>query len=51
MSNLQKALKGPMAIISGIVIRVLLPAIFAIPIIVYIYTIDRYFIKVMGKLD
>jgi len=51
MSNLQKVLKGPMAIITGIVIRVLLPAIFAIPIVIYIYTIDRYFIKVMGKLD
>lgn len=51
MSNLQKVLKGPMAIITGIVIRVLLPAIFAIPIVIYIYTVDRYFIKVMGKLD
>ena len=48
---IQKILKGPMALITGFFIRALLPAIFALPIIIYLYTIDRYFIKVMGKLD
>jgi NTE family protein len=48
---IQKLLKGPMSLISGFFIRGLLPAIFAIPIIIYVHTIDRYFIKVMGKLN
>jgi len=48
---IQKILKGPMSLITGFFIRALLPAIFAIPIVIYVYTIDRYFIKVMGKLD
>ena len=50
-SLIQKVLKGPMSLISDLVVRVVLPAIFAIPVIVYVYTVDRYFIKVMGKLD
>jgi len=51
MRYLQKLLKGPMSLISTTLIRVLLPAVFAIPIVIYVYTIDRYFIRVMGKLD
>lgn len=50
-SKIQKLLKSPMSLIIGFFIRALLPAIFAIPIVIYVYTIDRYFIKVMGKLD
>ena len=50
-SKIQKLLKGPMSLIIGIFIRALLPTVFAIPIVIYVYTIDRYFIKVMGKLD
>lgn len=48
---IQKVLKGPMSLITGLVLRVLLPAVFAIPVILYVHTIDRYFIKVMGKLQ
>jgi len=40
-----------MSLISGLVVRIVLPAIFAIPVILYVLTVDRYFIKVMGKLD
>jgi len=40
-----------MSLISNLVVRVVLPATFAIPIVVYVYTVDRYFIKVMGKLE
>lgn len=50
-SKIQKLLKSPMALISGIFIRALLPVVFSIPIIIYLYTIDRYFIRQMGKLD
>jgi NTE family protein len=51
MKILQKVLKGPMSFITGILTRAILPIIFAIPIIIYIYTIDQYFIKHMGRLD
>ena len=50
-SRIQKLLKSPMSLINGFFIRALLPVVFALPIIIYIYTIDRYFIKQMGKLD
>ena len=49
--RIQKLLKGPMALITGIVIRALLPVIIAIPVVIYVFTIDRYFINTMGKLD
>jgi len=48
---IQNVLKSPMSLISGLVLRVVLPAIFAIPVSLYVHTVDRYFIKVMGKLD
>lgn len=51
MSRIQKVLKAPLSLIVGACIRVALPIIFALPIIIYIVTIDRYFIKVLGKLD
>lgn len=50
-SKIQKIMKAPLSFIVGTCIRVALPIIFALPIIIYIATIDRYFIKVMGKLD
>jgi len=50
-SKIQKLLKSPMSLITGFFVRALLPVIFSIPIIVYLYTIDRYFISQMGKLD
>lgn len=50
-SLIQKILKGPMSLIIGLVVRIVLPAIFAVPILIYVYTVDRYFIKVMGKLE
>jgi len=43
-------LKGPMSLITTLALRVVLPAVFALPVILYVHTIDRYFIKVMGKL-
>jgi len=48
---IQQVLKGPMSLITGLVLRVVLPAVFAIPVILYVHTIDRYFVKVMGKLE
>lgn len=50
-SRIQKLLKSPMSLITGFFVRALLPVVFSIPIIIYVYTIDRYFIKQMGKLD
>lgn len=47
---LQKALKGPMAVISALVLRVVLPPLAAIPVLLYLL-VDRYYIRVMGKLD
>lgn len=46
-----KILKGPMSLITGLVVRIALPVLFAIPIFIYLHSVDRYFIKVMGKLD
>ena len=45
------ALKGPLALIRGFFVRLLLPPIAALPVIVYLYTIDRYFVRVLGKLE
>ncbi len=50
-SRIQKLLKSPMSLISGFFVRALLPVVFSIPIIIYLYTVDRYFIKQMGRLD
>ena len=50
-SKIQTVLKAPLSFITSLVLKVILPAIFAIPVIIYVHTIDRYFIKVMGKLD
>ena len=49
--KIQKILKAPMAVISGLIMKIIGPAILALPVVIYIYTIDRYFIRVMGKLD
>ncbi|HRQ05148.1 MAG TPA: hypothetical protein PK580_04210, partial [Nitrosomonas halophila] len=46
---LHRILKGPLALITVLAIRIVLPAVFAIPVIIYLHTIDKYFIKVMGK--
>jgi NTE family protein len=48
--SIRKAIKSPMSLVIGTFTRVLLPAIFALPIIVYIYTIDWFFVKKIGKL-
>jgi NTE family protein len=42
-------LKSPMKFITGLFIRIILPVIFTIPINIYLYTVDRYFIKKIGK--
>lgn len=44
-----KVLKSPMRLITDLFIRIILPAVFAIPINIYLYTVDKYFIKIMGK--
>lgn len=44
-------LKAPMWLITNLFTRIILPAIFALPIIIYLYTVDRYFVKKMGKLE
>jgi len=48
--RIKKLIKSPMAFVTGTFTRVLLPVVFALPIIVYIYTIDRFFVKNIGKL-
>jgi len=51
LTNVHSVLKAPMFVITSLFVRLILPAIFALPVIIYLYTIDRYFIKVMGKLE
>jgi len=46
----RKILKGPMAIVKLLLIRAVLPAIFSLPVAVYVFTIDWYFIRRMGRL-
>jgi NTE family protein len=48
--RVKKLIKSPMSLITGALTRVLLPAIFALPIILYIYTIDWFFVNKIGKL-
>jgi NTE family protein len=48
--RIRKLIKSPMALVTGIFTRVLLPVIFALPIIVYIHTVDRFFVNNIGKL-
>lgn len=47
--RIRKLLRSPMALIVGTIIRVILPVVFAIPILVYLYTIDLYFVRVLAK--
>jgi len=49
-SWIQTILKGPMSLISALVVRIVLPPIFAVPVLLYLL-VDRYFIRVMGRLD
>jgi len=41
--------KGPMWLVTNLFTRLVLPVVFAIPLNIYLHTVDRYFIKVMGK--
>lgn len=50
ITTIRKLIKSPLSFIISALTRFLLPAIFAIPIIIYIHTIDRYFIRVMGRI-
>jgi len=50
-SLIQKVLKAPMLLVRDLVLRIVLPAIFAIPVWLYVHTVGRYFVRVMGKLD
>lgn len=49
-SWIQTILKGPMAVISAVVVRIVLPPIVAIPVLLYLL-VDRYYVRVMGRLD
>ena len=51
ISHIQKVLKAPLSFISSLILKIIIPAFFALPVYLYVHTIDRYFIKVMGKLD
>lgn len=42
-------LRAPMKLITGLFVRIIFPVIFAIPINIYLYTVDRYFIKRMSS--
>lgn len=47
---IRKLIKSPVSFVVGLAIRIILPAIFALPILLYLYTIDKFFIKSIGKL-
>ncbi len=48
--RLRKVIKSPMSFVIGTMVRLVLPVVFAIPIIIYVLTIDKYFVRVLGKL-
>jgi len=48
--RIRNVIKSPMSLLTGAFTRLILPAIFALPIILYIYTIDWFFVKKTGKL-
>ena len=48
--RIRNLIKSPMALITGALTRVLLPAVFALPIMLYLYTIDWFFVNKIGKL-
>ena len=43
---LRRIIKGPAKLITGLFTRFILPFLGAIPILIYVYTIDRYYIKI-----
>lgn len=46
----RKAVKFPMTVISGIVTRIALPILGFIPVNLYLYTIDKFFVDHIGKI-
>ncbi len=48
--RIRNLIKSPMTFVTIAFTRVLLPVIFALPIIVYVYTVDRFFVNNIGKL-
>ena len=48
--RLRKLIKSPMSIITGAIVRLVLPFIVALPVILYLVTIDRFFVNRIGKL-
>jgi predicted acylesterase/phospholipase RssA len=47
--RLRNLIKSPMSLITGTLIRVLLPFLIAIPVMLYLATIDRFFVNRIGK--
>ena len=48
--RIKKLIKSPMTFVTIVFTRMLLPVVFALPIIVYIYTVDCFFVNSIGKL-
>ena len=47
--RIRKLIKSPMALITGIIVRGILPFIIAIPVKLYLVTIDSFFVNRIGK--
>ncbi|RKZ96348.1 MAG: hypothetical protein DRQ43_04410, partial [Gammaproteobacteria bacterium] len=43
---LRQIIKGPAMFITGLFTRFILPFLGAIPVLIYVYTIDQYYIKI-----
>lgn len=48
--RIRKLLKSPMALLGVLFVRLLLPVLLAIPVALYVRTINEYYVQVMGKL-
>jgi len=50
VTRIRVLIKSPVTLVVGSVVRVLLPALFAFPVWLYLQTIDKFYIKSIGKI-
>lgn len=48
---IRMTLKGPMSFVTGVLLHIIIPALIAFPVWLYVCTVDKYYLKVIGKLD
>jgi len=50
VTYIRKLIKSPISIPVGLMVRVILPFIFALPVFLYLHTIDKFFVNSIGKI-